>query len=149
MDIDLVIDPSLAQLHNLIRTLDDPGLYVSAEAAVEALRHRTMFNVIETSTGWKVDLIIRKSREFSRSEFARRQPLGFEGIQIWTVTPEDLIIAKLEWHTLSDSARQLDDAIQLTRVAGDTLDVAYIERWVSELDLQPAWQATREAVTRA
>jgi len=55
-----------------------------------------MFNVVDTATGWKVDLIIRQSRPFSGSEFERRRPIEYEGTHLWVATVEDLIIAKLE-----------------------------------------------------
>jgi len=34
-----------------------------------AVQQRDMFNRIDTSTGWKVDLIVRKDRPFSVMEF--------------------------------------------------------------------------------
>jgi hypothetical protein len=148
MDIDFVIDPTLTQLHVLIRALDDPTLYLSVDAAVEAHEHATMFNVIETGTGWKADLIIRKPRDFSRTEFARRQPVEFDGTQIWTATQEDLIVAKLEWHQSGASARQLDDVVRLLQLAADTLDVNYVTHWVGALGLDAEWQAARIAAGR-
>ena len=32
---------------------------------------------------------------FSEAEFARRQPIDYEGIELWVASVEDLIIAKL------------------------------------------------------
>lgn len=148
LDIDFVIDPTLAQLLALLRALEDPTLYLSADAAVEAHEHATMFNVIDTSTGWKADLIIRKPREFSQAEFARREPVEFDGAQIWTATQEDLILAKLEWHKLGASTRQLDDAVRLMQLAADTLDDAYVEHWVGELGLTHEWTIARQAAGR-
>lgn len=68
-DIDIVIAPTASQLRQLIRLLPDTEYYISEEAALEALAREGQFNVIDFETGWKIDLIIRKSRPFSQTEF--------------------------------------------------------------------------------
>jgi len=140
MDIDVVIDPTKPQLVALVSSLADPDTYVSAEAALDALTHQSMFNVVHVATGWKADLIVRKDRPFSRGEFDRRQAVDFEGRQLWVVSVEDLIVAKLEWAKLGGSARQLEDVAALLRVAGDHLDAPYVERWIAELGLDAQWR---------
>ena len=42
--------------------------------ALDAFRDRSMFNLIEPSTGWKVDFVVRRDRPFIVTEFARRFP---------------------------------------------------------------------------
>ena len=143
MDVDLVIDATSAQLRRLVAALSGPDVYVSGDAALQALADQSMFNVIDSATGWKADLIIRKARPFSVTEFGRRTPLEFDGMQLWVATVEDVIVAKLEWAKTGGSARQLEDVSALVRVAGDALDLGYIERWVAALGLVPQWQAAR------
>ncbi len=136
MDIDLVIDPTPPQLQALVRSLEGSGVYVSRDAADEALTHRSMFNVVDPASGWKADLIIRKSRPFSDTELARRQAADYEGCALW--------VAKLEWAKLGGSGRQLEDVAALLRIQAERLDRAYLERWVGELGLAAQWaQATR------
>lgn len=72
MDIDLVIDQSPRQLEVFVSAIDAAGRYVSLDAAREAMTNRTMFNVVDSASGWKADLIVRKQRLFSETEFARR-----------------------------------------------------------------------------
>ena len=143
LDVDLVIDASDDQLTQLAAALTSPTMYVSAEAAHKALANAGMFNVIDTESGWKADLIIRKPRPFSQTEFARRQPLDLDGVSAWVATVEDTIIAKLEWARLGGSARQLEDVEALLRVTGDALDRAYVDRWVAELGLQHEWRSAQ------
>ena len=102
-----------------------------------------MFNVVDSKTGWKADLIIRKTRPFSESEFERRTMLQFEDMQLWVATVEDVIIAKLEWAQIGGSARQLEDVSALVRVTAESLDRAYIEHWAAALGLVSQWQAAR------
>jgi hypothetical protein len=56
IDVDMVIDPTLSQLEQLLRLLPESEYYVSREAALEALEHRSQFNVIDINGVWKVDL---------------------------------------------------------------------------------------------
>jgi hypothetical protein len=140
MDIDVVIDPTTPQLHALVRALAGAGTYVSPEAAEEALAHRAMFNVVDTATGWKADLIVRKLRAFSETEFSRRQAAEYEGYPIWVASVEDVMLAKLEWAKLGASARQLEDVAALLRVRAQHLDREYLEHWITALDLTVQWK---------
>ncbi len=140
MDIDVVIDPTPSQLRALVRALAETGAYISAEAADEALAHRSTFNVVDTTSGWKADLIIRKIRPFSETELGRRQAAEYEGCALWVASVEDVIVAKLEWAMLGGSARQLEDVAALRRVHAGRLDRAYLEHWVAELGLTTQWE---------
>ncbi len=143
MDVDLVIDPTASQIRTLVASLPAAQYYVSLDAALEAHATESMFNVIDLATGWKVDLIVRKSRPFSRTEFERRLPTNFDGVSLAVATVEDVIVAKLEWAKLGGSARQLDDVAALLRVNKSTIDRAYLERWIGELGLSDQWQAAQ------
>ena len=138
-DIDLVIDPGKPQLDRLLDLLLDNGLYVSRDAAADALKHEGQFNAIDSTTGWKADLIIRKGREFSRTEFGRRQSTELFGVELALATIEDLIIAKLEWSELGDSELQRRDIAQLLEASGESLDLDYVQKWIAELGLESAW----------
>jgi hypothetical protein len=80
-DLDLVIDPpSAAEFDALLASMPAGTYYVDGDTARDALRRRSMFNVIDLASGWKVDLILRKNRPFSREEFARRVRVTVLGV---------------------------------------------------------------------
>ncbi|MBA3395239.1 MAG: hypothetical protein H0T89_21505 [Deltaproteobacteria bacterium] len=139
-DLDLVIDPTEQQLELLLAALPPDRFYVDPDVAREALRRRTMFNVIEMLTAWKLDLVICKARPFSLEEMRRREVVSIMAIAVNIATAEDTIIAKLEWSKASGSERQLEDVAGILRVRGENLDRAYIQRWVDELGLAAQWQ---------
>jgi hypothetical protein len=145
-DLDIVISPTRSQLANLVQLLPDTEYYVSDDAAMDAFARRSQFNVIDFSTGWKVDFIIIKDRDFSRTEFERRRLLQLENLPVFVASPEDVLVAKLEWAKLGSSGRQIEDAAGIVRVQGEHLDVAYVEHWVTVLALQREWS---DAKTRA
>ena len=144
-DIDLVIAPTAEQLRALVKLLPRDEFYVDEGAALEALRFEGQFNLVDLRTGWKVDFIVRKSRAFSREEFDRRTIVELEGTEVPIATPEDVLIAKMEWARMGQSARQLEDAARMLRVRSQWIDRTYLERWVGELKLEEEWAAVQHA----
>lgn len=137
-DIDIVIDPTESQIGPLVdlltrRAPGDTDLYV--DDAHAAWEHRSQFNVLDPTTGWKVDLIVRKDRPYSRVELERRQPATIEGVALYVVSPEDSILSKLEWSRAGVSERQLRDVVSVLEVQGQDLDWRYLEHWAGELGL--------------
>ena len=139
MDVDLVVDPQVAQLSDLLARITSSGAYVSVDAAFEALRHRTMFNVVDRESGWKADLIVRKNRPFSETEFARRTSVDYFGVRLEIASVEDIMISKLEWAALGGSARQLEDVRALIDLNRDKLDFEYVRKWVAALGVSAQW----------
>lgn len=141
VDIDLVIAASPAQLQQVVAELLHSGFYVSEDAAPDTQRSGGMFNVIDATSGWKVDLIHRKDRPFSHEEFARRSAAVLDGIPLMVATLEDVLLSKLEWAHMGGSRRWLEDVSTLMRVRRGELDLAYVERWVRVLGVQTEWRA--------
>jgi hypothetical protein len=143
VDIDMVIDPTPSQIDELLRLLPETEYYVSREAALEALEHRSQFNVIEIEGAWKLDLIIAGRRAFDRSQLSRRSPQAYGDVLIDVASAEDTIVAKLEWSKMGGSERQLEEVAGIIRLRGNELDTRYIERWVGALELEPQWERAR------
>lgn len=146
LDIDLVIEATESQLRTLVDRLRQEEQYVSLDAALEACANQSLFNVIDPGSGWKVDLIIRKDRPFSREEFNRRIPITFDDIHLSIASLEDVILSKLEWARLGGSARQLEDVAELLRVRAPDLGVEYLHRWIPALDVGEEWEAAKRQV---
>jgi hypothetical protein len=143
-DIDIVIEASPEALDSFVQGLAPDQFYVDLDAARSALADRSQFNVIETASGWKVDLMIRKERPFSIEEFARRRAAELLGTPTFVATAEDLVIAKLEWAKAAGSERQLRDVAAILAVSGDAMDYPYMEGWVAALGLREGWSQVRK-----
>jgi hypothetical protein len=142
-DIDIVIAPQLDQLGALRARLPDSEYYFDLNTAREAIQRELQFNVVDFASGWKIDLIIRRSRAFSLIEFERRAVVEFAGLGLYVTSVEDTVLSKLEWAKLGGSDRQIEDVATLLRICGETLDRPYIERWVQTLAIQREWEAAR------
>ncbi len=130
-DIDLVVEFSASDLDRLIQLFQD-DFYIEREMIHQALIQQTMFNIIHMPTVIKVDCVIRKDTPYRREEFARRQTVTIEGHPLHIVSPEDLILSKLEWAKDTRSETQLADIRNLLTMASG-LNHAYLEKWASTL----------------
>jgi hypothetical protein len=138
-DIDIVIEATPLQLKAFIESLPPAEYYVDLNAALEAQRRESLFNVIDLTSGWKIDFIFRKSRAFSREEFKRRQQVTVQELPMFVTTAEDVVIAKLEWAKLGGSLRQIEDVVAILGAQGEALDKSYVEKWIMELGLIEQW----------
>jgi len=144
-DIDFVIEATPDQLRTLVPALQRQGYYVELDAALEAYRNESLFNVIDSTSGWKIDLIFRKSRPFDQEEFRRRRPAKLFDTQLFVASAEDVIISKLEWAKLGGSQRQIEDVANVLAVQWTTLDQDYLSKWVRELQLQEQWSTAKHS----
>ncbi|MGA9509947.1 MAG: hypothetical protein WBV55_15125 [Candidatus Sulfotelmatobacter sp.] len=147
-DIDFVIETNTDQLRAFVSLLSAREYYVDLDAALEARRRESLFNVIDMATGWKMDFIIRKSREFSEEEFRRRQKVNVflgSNIELIIATAEDLIVAKLEWAKRAQSQRQIEDVASILKVGSGALDKDYLRKWILALEISGEWGAAAAA----
>ena len=85
-DIDVVVAATPDQLRTFVQLLARDEYYVDLDAALEAHKRQTMFNVVDLVTGWKIDFIIRKSRAFSEEEFRRRAQFNLQGVPLFVAS---------------------------------------------------------------
>ena len=140
-DVDLLVDLKSRDVTALMNAFSSPDLYLSQTAVNEAVRNRRMFNLLETTTGDKIDFWLLTLEPFDQSRFQRKRTINFEGLIVDVSSPEDTILMKLKWAKASGgSERQFGDALHVFEVQSGRLDLAYIEHWVRELDLSELWQ---------
>jgi len=142
-DIDIVIAPTEEQLLKFVKSLGE-DYYVSLEAVRDAFANNSMFNIIDSISGWKADFILRKARAFSCQEFERRGVAEIGGLDVWVTSPEDIILCKLEWSEDSQSERQFTDALGVAVVQWDRLDLDYLRRWAKELQVKDSLEQLLE-----
>jgi hypothetical protein len=75
----------------------------------------------------------------------RRREVRAEGKVRWTAAPEELVILK----AFSDRTRDFEDLMKLVAVSKPKLDMAYIERWVRDLDRSIGGDEVTERLRRA
>jgi predicted nucleotidyltransferase len=130
-DIDFVVELSPKHV-DLVFTLFKNDYYVDTGAISRAIAYEKLFNMIHNEAFIKVDCIIRKASDYRRTEFERRHEVIFQGVPVWLVSKEDLIISKLHWARDSHSELQLRDVKNLL---SSGYDAAYLKHWAQNLEL--------------
>lgn len=136
-DADLTAEPFPGREAALVASFGE-DYYVSLPAVEEAVRNRSSFNIIHLPSGFKVDVFVRKDRPFEQSAMARRQARSLPDnpqTSLFLVSPEDIILFKLEWFRLGGetSERQWRDVLGVFEIQGDRLDQAYLDHWAGQL----------------
>jgi len=130
-DIDIVVYLSAEQVGTVV-SLFSNDYYVDSVAVARAIANESLFNLIHNDAIIKVDCIIRKSSEYRRLEFERRQQVEIQDVGVWIVSKEDLIISKLYWARDSHSELQIRD---VKKLLASGYDAEYLEHWTQHLGL--------------
>jgi hypothetical protein len=136
-DADITVEPFPGREQDLSARFG-PDYYLSLAAVEEAVRQRSSFNIVHTTSGFKIDVFVRKDRPFEESVFTRRHTVpvaDHPGETIVLVSPEDIILLKLEWFRKGGeiSDRQWGDILGVLKVQFGKLDDAYLDYWAAEL----------------
>jgi hypothetical protein len=116
-DIDLVVDLRSGDVAALAKVFAEPEFYFDGESARRALQERSNFNIIQPSTGDKVDFWMLGDHPFDQSRFGRRINRNLLGRDVWITTPEDTILQKRRWaNQLGGSLKQYTDALRVYEV---------------------------------
>ena len=141
-DIDIVVDLPEGAVPAFCRQFPEEDFYVSQEAARDAVRRCSQFNIIQPSSGLKVDVIVPAPSEFNRARFARaRRVQAGDGWDASFSSPEDAILKKMEFFREGGSDKHLRDITGVLKTSGSEIDRAYIDRWATTLGLTGIWQA--------
>jgi len=148
-DIDLAVQLDVEVVPSLLRHFPADTFYVSESAAIEAAQTAGMFNIVNTTTGDKVDFWVVSGASYDRERFARRQQLQFLNQRIWVISPEDTILSKLLWAKQSGgSEKQFSDALAVYEFQRESLDEHYLDHWAFLLDLNDALNRLRKDASR-
>jgi len=146
-DIDIVVDLPEGTVPEFCRQFPEDDFYISEAAALDAVRRRSQFNIIQPRSGLKVDVIVPEASEFNRARFARaRRVHAGDGWDASFSSPEDAIVKKMEFFREGGSDKHLRDIAGVLTTSGSEIDRAYIDQWVTTLGLTEIWQAILERV---
>ncbi|RLD06491.1 MAG: hypothetical protein DRI56_07985 [Chloroflexota bacterium] len=138
-DSDIVAEMCPEHLQAFVSALQDE-FYMDDEMIAESVQRKTSFNIIHRESMFKVDVFVPRSRPFLQSQLARaqRQTFNFDTeISAKFCSPEDTILAKLEWYRIGGevSDRQWRDVLGIFKTRAGALDLEYIEKWAGELEV--------------
>ena len=147
-DAAITADPFAGQEASFVAAFG-PDYYVSLTAVEDANRRRASFNIINTATGFKADVFVRKDSAFEQSALKRRLALALPDLPAEAVpllTAEDIILFKLTWYRLGgeSSEQQWRDVIGVMQVQGERLDQSYLDQHAPEIGVHDLLARARQ-----
>jgi hypothetical protein len=140
-DVDVVAALQLKHVQTLVAMLQQE-YYIDAGMIRGAILNRSSFNLLHHDTGVKVDVFVQKTGPFSQQEMrrAREDVLEVGSRPFFFASPEDMILAKLDWWKLGGgvSNRQWNDILEIIKEKHAGLDIAYLRQSASMLGVADA-----------
>jgi len=151
-DADIVIEIDLEKLQEFVDTFKDV-YYVDEVMIRKAVERRSSFNLIHLQSMFKIDVFVSRQGSFNASAFSRRKLekiSNSETDKVFVTSPEDIIIAKLDWFRKGNSIseRQIKDVLGVVKVqnACGGLDWEYLKYWANEMGVGDLLEKVREDV---
>ncbi len=145
LDLDLVVNIPLEGVGQLSKELKKRDMLVPEEIILNNIledRADLPINAIHMHSGYKADLYpLREGDELRASALDRRQKVDLGGPfgEVYLHSPEDLIIYKLWFYSISQQTKHIRDITSIVMTLGDELDFNYIEDWVNKKGLASIW----------
>jgi len=154
MDVDLVVDIPIESIPVLSRELEKRDMLVPVDVILDTLTEERVdlpINAIHIYSGFKADLYPQRPRdELRRSALQRRVSVDFGpplGV-VYVHSPEDLIVYKIWYFSLSQQTKHVRDIAAILKSLGNEIDLKYIQSWVERLGLSSTWQELLDRVDR-
>jgi hypothetical protein len=138
-DMDVVVELGQENLLQLVSALEQAGFYCPPGSVEEIQQGRgRSLSVTHMETILNADLMLNADTAFDRSKMERRRLETIDDaglLRVWMCSPEDLILAKLQWRRGSQSQKQWVDVLGILKVQVENLDYRYLETWAEQLGL--------------
>lgn len=150
-DFDVVVNLPTERIVALSESLRRRNFLVPPDVMLDILIAPSdlAINANHLSTGFKAELFLLRPGDALRTSALYRRLLADYGPplgEVYVHSPEDLILYKLLYFSLSQQPKHIRDIASIVQTIGDDLEMAYIREWVARLDLDELWQEVWEQV---
>lgn len=135
-DIDLMVRMSAEQAAKVAAELP-PRFYVDVDTWMEEARSHGMVKLLDQATGLKIDISMLAAGGYHDRVFERRcsTDLGGAAATFQIVSPEDIILLKLDRRKDSRSHKQWENVLSVARAQGARLDWKYMFQQAADLGI--------------
>ena len=151
-DFDVVVNLPGNRIRRLSEELARRDMLVPPEVMLELLiqpEGDLPINAIHMYSGIKADIfLLRTGDEYRATSLARRRlvDLGPPMGEIYVHSPEDLILNKVHYFSLSNQEKHVRDIAAILAYVGDQIDWEYFYIWLEQLGLKLVWDEVQRAV---
>jgi hypothetical protein len=149
-DLDLVIELPIESVADLSRELKQRDMLVPPDIMLDILltaRSDLAINAIHMYSGYKAELFLLRPGDAYRAQALERRllvdlgpPLG----EVWVHSPEDLILYKLRYFSISRQPKHVRDITSILFTLEKELEMDYIASWAERLGLADTWREVQE-----
>jgi hypothetical protein len=153
-DLDFVINLPFEAVEKFSEELKSRDMLVPADIIMDNLletRADIPISAVHMFSGLKADIYpLRPGDELRQSAFQRRMEIDFGTPigRIFVHSPEDLIIYKLMYYSLSKQTKHIRDIAAIISSRQEKLDTDYISKWVTHLGLNGSWEELMGRINR-
>jgi len=150
LDVDIVVAMKTEHIAPFVAAFPIPDYYVSEEGIRDSLRRRYSFNVIQPTTGAKIDMVPLSHDPLTQAAFQRRQRMIYDqaGHSATFISAEDIILAKLLAFRETGSDKHLRDARGVLINQWEVLDWEAIRRRARAANIPELFETIVEAARR-
>lgn len=146
-DVDVVIQLRPDKIDDFVAALDPDRFFFDTQTIRDAVKNRSMFNIIDKQSIFKIDFII-PATSYSAHCFSRAvRRTTVNDVTAMFASPEDVILNKLLFFQMSRSEKHLIDIGEMLRISGEQLDWKYLDQWADYLDILSEWNAIKQRTT--
>jgi len=149
-DFDVVVDLPVEQMAKFSKALEARGMLVPVEVMLDRYISPAdlPINAIHMPTGYKLEVFLLRPEDALRaSALQRRLPVDF-GPRIgeaYVHSPEDLILYKLKYYSLSSQTKHIRDIGSIIATVGvERIEQDYLWQWIHRLELTEIWLEIRK-----
>ncbi|MEA2008454.1 MAG: hypothetical protein U9O54_04995 [Chloroflexota bacterium] len=151
-DLDVVVKIPFESANRLSKELKTRDMLVPADIIMDYLmddRSDRPLNAIHIHSGYKADIyLLREGDALREKAFQRRKlvDLGPALGEVYLHSPEDLILYKLWYYSLSQQTKHLRDISAIVKTMQEELDYDYIRHWAVKKGTNTLWDEILESV---
>lgn len=139
-DADVIVEMGEHELPGLVAALQE-RFYVPEDAAREAIRRASSFNVIHLDSAYKVDIFVAGADPLDREQLHRRELIAIGSdppATAYVTAPENVVLRKLDWFRKGGgvSDQQWRDVLGVLKVQGAALDARYLRDVARQVGLE-------------
>ena len=145
-DLDLVVNIPIKKVDQLSQELNARGMLVPSDIILNRIQDKRAdipISAIHMVSGYKADIYpLRGDDPLRKSSLERRAlvDLGPEVGKVFLHSPEDLIVYKLWFYSISRQTKHLRDITSIVITLSDELDYEYIEFWSMKKGVNTLWK---------